>query len=427
MNSSFAARLSSFIMKKIRFLLITLCLLPVISVIANDVSKDIPSFKEDEVKSRLERLDQFIIHIDIEDQVTQNYIRNYVIKNRKNAERILGRTATFFPLFEQKISDYNLPPELKFLAVVESALNPQAISSAGAGGLWQFMPGTGKEFGLKIDANVDERMDPVKSTEAAMKYLTMLFDRFGDWALALAAYNSGPGRVNYAIKRSKSTDFWTLKKYLPRETRNYVPAFVAAIYLFQYQEDHNLQGESKKIDLQVTDNVQIKSFVSFYRLAQITGVSLATIRQLNPGYRKDFIPENKGGSYVILPARVCPSLRHYLSTSEGGRFTQYTAPVFLKKDLKNDRYYNYSIYQLSEGETLSSFAKNIGCSVSQLMAWNEGLNYFQNTRREVRVYRSNTWISEQPKPVKTAAVSTLPTLRTFKVTNSMAFSRDLGN
>lgn len=379
--------------------------------IANGIHTKIPSFSEGEIKGRLERLDQLIIDIDFGDQVIQNYIQGYVTRNRKSAERILGRTATYFPLFEEKIAAYNLPPEIKFLAVVESALNPQAISPVGAGGLWQFMPATGRRFGLKITPYLDERMDPVKSTDAAMRYLSLLYEKYDDWALALAAYNSGSGRVNYAIKRSKSRDFWQLKKYLPKETRNYVPAFIAAIYLFQFQKDHDLHGEATKIDLQITDNVEVKSFFSFYRIAQITGISLATIRQLNPGYRKDFIPANEAGNYVILPARVCSKLRQYLLAPERGEVVDFTQEVYLQKKSNKETHYNHSIYHLSEGESLRNFAKSIGFSVSQLMLWNDGLNYFQSTSREVRVYRSNAWLEAQPKPVKMPHINPLPVLR----------------
>lgn len=368
------------------------------------------SFKEEEVKSRLELLDQDVIDIDLENQVIHGYIHGYVVKNRKNSEQILGRTATYFPLFEQKLTQAGLPSELKFLAVVESALNPQAISPVGAGGLWQFMPETGKEFGLSINANVDERMDPVKSTDAAIKYLSLLYEKYGDWALVLAAYNSGAGRVNYAIKRSKSRDFWKLKKYLPRETRNYVPAFIAAMYLFQFQSSYGLRPKATKIDLQIVDNVEVKSFISFFRIAQITGVSLSVIRQLNPGYRRDFIPENKAGNFVTLPARVCAKMRHYLIAIDNGEKVDFTAPAFLQKKEPKEVHYNYSIYLLSEGESLKEFAASIGYSVSQLMAWNETLSYFKNEHREVRVYRSNAWIEAQPKPIKMPDVEVLPRL-----------------
>lgn len=173
--------------------------------------------------------------------VVKGYIKTYVQVKAEKTRMMLGRRLTYFPLFEQKLKEAGLPADLKYLAVVESALNAKAVSRVGATGLWQFMPYTGKDYDLQQTGVVDERSDAVKSTEAAVRYLKVLHNQFNDWALALAAYNSGPGRVNAAIKRAHSRDFWAIQRFLPQETRNYVPAFIAATYICNYFPLHNVE------------------------------------------------------------------------------------------------------------------------------------------------------------------------------------------
>ncbi len=205
-------------------------------------------------------------------------IERYVIKYPDQVQGLLARSDYYFPLFEEIFDAYNLPQELKYLAVIESALKPKAMSRAGAGGLWQFMRGTGKLYGLRIDEHIDERSDPVKATEAAARYLSDLYDIYDDWTLALAAYNCGPGNVKKAIRKAGGKkDFWKIYNYLPKETRSYVPIFVAATYAFHYYEAHGI-GRLQGVNPILTDTVLIDKKLHFMQLAEALNISIDTLR-----------------------------------------------------------------------------------------------------------------------------------------------------
>lgn len=358
-------------------------------LIAGNPDKEIPAYDEQEIMARIEAMDQSFIKTKYE-SVVEGYIKGYVVRSRRSAEVILGRSAMYFPIFEKYLKENNLPDVLKYLAVVESALNPRAVSVVGAGGLWQFMPETGKSYGLVINDQIDERTDIIKSTMAAMQHLASLYERYEDWALALAAYNSGAGRVNSAIRRSGSTDFWALRQYLPRETRNYVPAFIAAVYLAQYYDKHNLEPQFPSLDFQLTETVELNDFVSFFRIAQVTGVSMEVIRTLNPLYTKDFIPANEKGNYLILPRRVMPAFEEYLLAQKDGDVlpVALTAPVHMKGRNDSEKPYAYSYYHLGEDEAPEQLATLLNCSVTNLSVWNEmGFNELAN-QKQLKVYES---------------------------------------
>src|SRR5699024_5697395 len=211
----------------------------------------------------------------------------------------------YFPLFEKELDKYDLPLELKILPVIESGLNPKAKSRVGATGLWQFMYATGKMQGLAVSSYVDERMDPVKSTEAACQYISKLYQLFGNWNLVLASYNAGPGNVARAIRRSGGeTDYWKIRKYLPRETANYVPAFMAALYVFNYADEHNFKPYRPKEFLFETDTVHVKDLLKFEQIAKVTGVDQDILEFLNPEYKLDIIPFVEDKEYYLrLPIR----------------------------------------------------------------------------------------------------------------------------
>lgn len=232
--------------------------------------------------------------------VVRSFITLYTEKRRDLAEVILGLSAYYFPIFEEALDRYNLPLELKYLPVIESALNPQSHSRAGANGLWQFMLGTGRHLGLEISSFVDERRDPVKSTDAAARYLLQLYRTYNDWYLAIAAYNCGPGNLNRAIQRAgNKQDYWEIYYRLPGETRGYVPAYIAAAYLMNYYREHNLKPRMPEIPLQ-TDTVLVHNYLHFDQLEKTLGIDKEQLRSLNPMFRRDVIPAKPEKPYPLV-------------------------------------------------------------------------------------------------------------------------------
>ncbi len=229
------------------------------------------------------------MHFPFNSQV-KSYIQLYTQRRRGQMESMLGLSQYYFPIFEEALDAAGLPLELKYLPVIESALNPRALSKAGASGIWQFMYYTGKMYGLEVDSYLDERRDPVKATQAAVSFLSDLYGIYGDWQLVIAAYNCGPGNVNKAIRRSGGKrDFWEIYHRLPRETRGYVPAFIAATYAFTYAEEHNLHARSIQLPV-ATDTIMVAQPLHFNQVADMVNVPVEVIRELNPQYRRDIIP-----------------------------------------------------------------------------------------------------------------------------------------
>ncbi|MDC1316356.1 transglycosylase SLT domain-containing protein, partial [bacterium] len=230
----------------------------------------------------------------------EKIIKSYLKNRRKYYPNFMARAAYYFPMIEKYLDQYDIPLEMKYLALVESALKPKAKSRVGATGLWQFMYPTGKQYKLKVSSYVDERQDPLKATIAACNYLNDLYKIFGDWDLALAAYNSGPGNVSKAIRRSGGyKNYWNIRPYLPRETAGYVPAFYATMYLFTYAQEHQLTGSAPAIHFFETDTIHIKKTVSFDQITEQTGIETAMLQFLNPEYKLDIIPFIKGKEYTL--------------------------------------------------------------------------------------------------------------------------------
>lgn len=220
----------------------------------------------------------------------KSYIKLYTQRRREQVEQMLGLSQYYFPIFEAELDAANLPHELKYLPVIESALNPRALSKAGASGIWQFMYYTGKRYGLEVNSYIDERRDPVKASKAAVAFLSDLYEIYGDWKLVIAAYNCGPGNVNKAIRRTGGkTDFWEIYYRLPRETRGYVPAYIAAVYTFNYSREHGLYPKAPQLPV-ATDTVMVYQPLHFKQISEITSIPLEVIRDLNPQYRLDVIP-----------------------------------------------------------------------------------------------------------------------------------------
>ena len=297
----------------------------------------------------------------------ERFIRVYLKDRRENLNRLLGKSVYYFPVFEQYLDKYELPLELKYLAVVESALNPVAVSPSGAKGMWQFMYGTGLEYDLYIDSYVDERFDPIKSTEAACIYLKHLHKTFGDWDLALAAYNSGPGNVKKAIKRAGGNkNYWEIRKYLPRETSSYVPAFYATMYLFSYADYHSLKPEKSDVSYFNTDTLHLKGNLSFEAIKKFTGIENDLLKALNSQYKKDFIPivPNRVMS-LTLPVNMMPLFLENESEA-------YQNKSISKKSPSNKviRVTATNSYLVRNGDNLNSIAKTHGISLEQLKIWN---------------------------------------------------------
>jgi membrane-bound lytic murein transglycosylase D len=230
-------------------------------------------------------------------------INQYVIRQRKMSEVLIGRSKIYFPTFEQILKEKGLPTDLKYLSVVESGLKPAATSRSGAAGLWQFMRPTGKMMGLKISRNVDERRDVVKSTKAAADYLLKLYNQFDDWTLAIAAYNCGPGNMRKAIRKSGGKkSFWEVMKYLPRETREYVPKFIAMTYVMNYYYEHDLTPSTPNQDLINTSTAKVYESLNLNTLSKELDIELATMRTLNPSFIRNYIPKTEDGKYnLVLP------------------------------------------------------------------------------------------------------------------------------
>ncbi|MDY2917387.1 MAG: transglycosylase SLT domain-containing protein [Muribaculaceae bacterium] len=246
-----------------------------------------------------------VIHMPYNNEV-RSFINMYADKRKSLVSTLLGKNHYYLPIFENALEKYGVPQELKYLPIIESALNPTAVSPAGAGGLWQFMPSTATGLGLEVSSLVDERRDPYRSSEAAARLLKQLFETYNDWSLAIAAYNCGPGNVNKALRRAgnPSADFWEIYRYLPSETRGYVPAFIAANYIMTYYDKHNIKPVVMKKPLLV-DTVKINKRIHFQQISDVLGIPMDEIRGLNPQYRTDIIPGSKDRPYTLaLPYKL---------------------------------------------------------------------------------------------------------------------------
>ena len=320
--------------------------------------------------------------------VVRDHIRMYLNRMRNRIDVMLTLSEYYQTLFEESLSRYDVPEELKYLTIVESAMNPQATSRVGAAGLWQFMYTTGKNYGLEVNSIIDERRDAYKSSDAAAHYLHDLYNVFGDWHLAIAAYNCGPGNVNKAIARSGGKhNFWQIYPYLPRETRGYVPAFIAATYIMNFYPEHGLHPKRAAIPLH-TDTVMIERDMFFCHVAKHIGVEMEELRALNPQYRADFIPGSNGSYPLCLPTEKMNDLIHHAEAifrdtedSISRRpaaviATRSDAEVTYSKPARKHNGSSSSYHKVRRGETLSSIAAKHGTTVSKL----KKLNHLRSDR-----------------------------------------------
>ena len=305
--------------------------------------------------------------------VNNNSVRTminvFVNRQKHQTALTLGRSKMYFPLYEQILDENEMPYELKYLSVIESALRPDAHSRMGAKGLWQFMYATGKAYGLDINSYVDERMDPEKSTRAACKYLKYLHGLYNDWNLALAAYNAGPGNVNKAIRRSGGKrDYWQIRRYLPRETRSYVPNFLAMAYTFEYAKEHQLRALPYPIAFYETDTLVVRKQISFANVARHTGMKVSELQLLNPEYKRNIIPMNSQGNVLRIPKAY---LDEYFAAENAIAMepvVQQLVTNYKKSSPKSNRDVTY--YRVKSGDVLGTIAEKYGVGLSRLKAWN---------------------------------------------------------
>jgi len=322
------------------------------------------------LKERLQKIDDKTPFHIAYNPALEKVIKSYLKYRKRYYPALMAKAVFYFPMFEKYLDQYDIPLEMKYLAIVESALNPTAKSRVGATGLWQFMYTTGIQYNLKVSSYVDERQDPVKATIAACKYLSDLYNIFGDWDLALAAYNSGPGNVAKAIKRSGGyRNYWNIRPFLPRETAGYVPAFYATMYLFEYQKEHQLIAESPQIRHFETDTIQIKKTISFDHISETTGISSELIQFLNPSYKLDIIPFVANKNYAVTLPRK--NVFHFLDKEEA----MYTlaAEDAAKREKPLPKYFEMDKrirYRVKSGDFLGKIANRYGVRVSDIKRWN---------------------------------------------------------
>ncbi len=299
------------------------------------------------------------------------FINYFTVRDRDYTRMILRRQQLYFPLFEKHLAAYNLPNELKYLSVIESGLNPRAVSGAKAVGLWQFMSGTGKYFSLNNNMYEDERMDPEKSTIAACKYLSQLFTIFHDWHLALAAYNSGPGTVSRAIKRSgNKRSFWEIYDFLPAETRSYVPQYIAIIYALNHAEEHNII-EHYKEEVQPNDTLFINNYLHFETFAKLTGTCIEDMQKLNPSFHKNVIPEGRSAIIrVPLQAKQNLNLNRYAILDSASKVGRKELENVVKNAPENTASKELVKYRVKSGEGLGAIAKKFLVKIDDIKKWN---------------------------------------------------------
>lgn len=288
--------------------------------------------------------------------VVEQFVEYFTNKRKVYTETMLEREQFYFPIFERYLKKYNLPDELKYLSIVESGLNPQAVSRSGAEGLWQFMPLTGKYMGLKQDYYIDERRDPEKATDAACRYLKMLYDQFDDWQLALAAYNCGPGNVRKAKRRAaQKNSFWNIYWHLPRETRSYVPQFIAIMYAMEYSHEHNIYPLPSAMIKNEYKSITIDGYLNLKVLANLTDSDYDEISFLNPSVKRGYIPDNYTNFNVNLP------LKTYDSLMNNWQF------IIDSSSKMTEKVYFYTV---KSGNSLSYIAHKHNVSIADLKKWN---------------------------------------------------------
>jgi membrane-bound lytic murein transglycosylase D len=311
----------------------------------------------------------------------ENLIKTFLKKRKASFERLMAISEYYFPMFEEHLAKYNVPLEIKYLAIVESALNPKAKSRVGATGLWQFMYPTGKQFNLEVNSYVDERYDPLKATEAACQYLSSLYTIFGDWSLVLASYNAGPGNVSKAIRRSGgSQNYWNIRRNLPQETANYVPAFLATMYIYEFRKEHGLQPKKAAMTYFETDTIAVKKRMTFQQVSELLDIPVSQIEFLNPIYKLNVVPfdaakphylrlpKNKIGLFVSNEEKVYA----YVDYQENLKEKPYHSSIAAVETRSYDNTTDGKVvtHKIRSGESLGSIANKYNTTIVNLRKWN---------------------------------------------------------
>lgn len=343
-------------------------------------------------------------------EIVKNYIILYSEKMPTKMSHILGLCQYYMPIFEDIFNRYDIPQELKAMAVIESAMNPLAVSRAGAKGMWQFMYSTAKMYGLHIDSFVDERLDPVKSAEAAAQYLQDSYEIFGDWNLAIASYNCGAGNVNKAIRRSGGKRaFWDIWPYLPRETRGYVPAFVGALYTMTYYKEHGIRPEAVEIPAHI-DTLKINKQLHLRQVADLTAAPLEELKNLNPQYRHEIIPGESREYILRIPYEYTNAFIEYEDSVYRHKAEEYFNPVTIKK-IKDGADGERIVYRVKNGDYLGRIASRHRCTVAQIKRWNNLSSNNIRVGQRLVIYRGGTSsgsASASSAPAKTQSSSAAP-------------------
>ena len=348
---------------------------------------EIPYFSDSVYRDRITGMSlqspfEYVYNADV-----RKFIDLYAYKKRSLTARVLGLSQIYFPLFEEQLDKYNMPLELKYLAVIESALNPIANSRAGAKGLWQFMYGTGKVYGLKISSYTDDRFDPVKSTVAACQHLTDLYEIYGNWSLALAAYNSGAGNVNKAIRRAGGAkNFWVIQKYLPKETRSYVPAFIAASYVMTYASEHRIAAVDPGILFYEIDTVTVKNPLTFDQISEMLKIPYEEVQFLNPAFKQGVIPATPETPYKLR-----------LRKKNIGDFINNESALYAyktKSGVERDALMTFALrnnretieYRVKSGESMAGIAKKFHMSIYEMKSLNSLKKNYVRPKQNLLVY-----------------------------------------
>lgn len=341
-------------------------------------------------------------------EIVKNYIILYSEKMGARFENMLGLCSYYMPIFQETLNRYDLPEELKVMAIIESALNPLAVSRAGAKGMWQFMYGTARMYGLHIDSFVDERLDPVKSADAAARYMKDAYDIFGDWNLAIASYNCGAGNVNRAIRRSGgSREFWDIWPYLPRETRGYVPAFVGALYAMNYYKEHGLRPAAVDMPVHV-DTFKINKMLHLKQVSELVGVPLEELKNLNPQYRHEIVPGNDREYILRIPYNYTNAFIDCEDSLYRHKAEEYFNPATIKK-IKDGGDGERIVYRVKSGDYLGKIASRYRVSVNQIKRWNNLKSNNIRVGQRLVIYRGGKVISSAPASTAKPAAQTKQT------------------